>query len=825
MEQAQTACIAVSAATYAIDRPYTYLLPGGLGDQAKPGMRALVPFGQGNRPTEGIILSLGVEETSEYRLKPVIALLDDEPVVDEKGLKLALWMRERLFCTVYDGVRAMLPAGLSVSLKERWQLRPGMDRETAYQAAGSSAAAKKLLDILYANHGGISEGDLRTAFGEQSPTRALSLLKKAGVVEAETSASRQIGDKTEQYATLAVSVEEAQQMLESTRRRYPIHQSVVELVARLERVPATELCYYTGASKATLKTLMKKGILNLEHQEVYRTPVLEEVDPEEPPILNEEQQTAFDGLSELLDQNEASCSLLYGITGSGKTQVYIRLIHRCLEQGKDAILLVPEIALTPQMLRQLRSQFGKQVAVLHSMLTGGARYDEWKRIRRGEARVVVGTRSAVFAPVEHLGLIILDEEQEYSYKSEQSPRYHARDVAKYRSVQNHSMLLLGSATPSVESMFLAKSGKYHLFTLRNRYNQKALPQVVMADLKTELRNGNPGSLSQVLLNEIRENLSRGEQSILFLNRRGSSKMVVCAQCGQVPTCDRCSVGLTYHKDNNRLMCHYCGYSRSLPRACPVCGGELTFMGCGTQKVEEELHQRLPQAQVLRMDTDTVSLTNTHEKILKKFQEEKIPILVGTQMVAKGLDFENVTLVGVVNADQSLFVDDFRAAERTFGLITQVVGRAGRGSRSGRAVIQTCSPKNEVLRLAAAQDYDHFYENEISLRRLSQYPPFCELYRITISGENEGAVLRAGVRLRDGANQWALTPALQQAQVKVYGPVAAAVLKVNNRYRYHLHVYGKSCPELRKMLSHLLTAAFQDKQNNGVSVFVDWNPLD
>jgi primosomal protein N' (replication factor Y) len=477
------------------------------------------------------------------------------------------------------------------------------------------------------------------------------------------------------------------------------------------------------------------------------------------------------------------------------------------------------------MLRHLRSQFGEQVAILHSMLSAGARYDEWKRIRRGQAKVVVGTRSAVFAPVEHLGLIVLDEEQEYSYKSEQSPRYHARDVAKYRSVQNHSMLLLGSATPSVESMFLAKSGKYHLFTLRNRYNQKALPQVVMADLKEELRSGNPGDLSQALLSEIKENLSRGEQSILFLNRRGSSKMVVCAQCGEVPTCDRCSVGLTYHKDNNRLMCHYCGASRPLPHVCPSCGGTLTFMGCGTQKVEEELHQRLPQAQVLRMDTDTVSLTNTHEKILKKFQEEKIPILVGTQMVAKGLDFENVTLVGVVNADQSLYVDDFRAAERTFGLITQVVGRAGRGARTGRAVIQTCSPKNEVLRLAAAQDYDHFYENEINLRRLSHYPPFCELYRITISGENEGNVLRAGVRIRDGANQWAQLPALQEAQVNVYGPVAAAVLKVNNRYRYHLHVYGQSCPELRKMLSQLLIAAFHDKQNNGVSVFVDWNPLD
>jgi primosomal protein N' (replication factor Y) len=374
-------------------------------------------------------------------------------------------------------------------------------------------------------------------------------------------------------------------------------------------------------------------------------------------------------------------------------------------------------------------------------------------------------------------------------------------------------------------MFLAKSGKYHLFRLTRRYNEHPLPQVIIADQREELRSGNPGDLSQCLVKEIKENIRRGEQTILFLNRRGSSKMVVCGVCGEVPTCPRCSVGLTYHRDNDRLMCHYCGYSRAMEKRCPACGGILTFSGSGTQKVEEELHKLLPKTQVLRMDTDTVSPTNPHEKILDRFQRENIPILVGTQMVAKGLDFENVTLVGVVNADQSLFVDDFRAAERTFSLITQVVGRAGRGNRGGRAVIQTASPRNEVLRLAAAQDYDRFYENEIVLRRLSGFPPYCDLYRITLTGENEGDVLRSGVRMREGAVQWAELPELKKAQVKVFGPVAATVLKVNNRYRYHLHIYGTGCPQLRHMLSQLLTAAFQDKQNRGVSVHVDWNPLD
>ncbi len=826
MERQRAAKIAVSAAAYAIDRPYLYLLGGELSETARPGMRAVVPFGGGNRPTEGIILTVeDAPEEPEFPLKQVMNLLDDQPVLDEKAIQLALWMRERLFCTVYEAARAMLPAGLYYSLKNQCVLAPGVNREQAEAAAGSSAGEKKLLEVLFANGGSVSLEDLRTAFGTQSPTRALRALRQAGVVEVQADTSRQVGDKVEQYASLAVPAEEALHQVEATRKRWPVRYSVVELLSRLERVPVKELCYFTGASRQTLKGLEKKGLLQLEKQEVYRTPELEDVKPAPPPQLNGEQEAAFTGLKNLMQSDAPECALLYGVTGSGKTQVYIRLIHACLEQGRDAIMLVPEISLTPQMLRQFRSQFGDTVAVLHSMLATGQRYDEWKRVRDGKARVVVGTRSAVFAPVKNLGLLILDEEQEYSYKSENSPRYHARDIAKYRSVQNHSLLLLGSATPNVETMFLAKSGKYHLFTLRQRYNRRPMPQVLIADMKEELRSGNPRNLSGLLQQEIARNLSRGEQTILFLNRRGSSKKVICSECGETPTCDRCSVSYTYHKDNGRLMCHYCGSSRPLPWRCPSCGGVLTFVGCGTQKVEEELNTLFPGTPLLRMDQDTVSAANTHEKVLKRFSEEKIPILVGTQMVAKGLDFENVTLVGVVDADQSLYLESFRAAERTFSLITQVVGRAGRGERSGRAVIQTAAPGNSVIRLAACQDYDSFYEEEIQLRGLREYPPYSEYYRITLSGENEGDVLRTGVRIRDGAVQWARLPALEQAGVKVLGPVAANVLKVNNRYRYYINVYGRSCPALRQMLAELLKAAFQDKQNHGVSVQADWNPLD
>lgn len=826
MEAQRAARIAVSAATYAIDRPYSYLLQGELIEAAQPGMRALVPFGSGNRPTEGIILAIGdPPEEANFQLKQVLSLLDDYPVLNEEAIQLALWMRERMFCTVYEAARAMLPAGLYYSLKTLCVLAPGVSREQAFAAAEHSKGEQKLLEVILAYKKGVSLENLRLAFGDKSPTLPLRRLRQAGIVQLDASASRQVGDKTEEYAVLSVPGEDALRQVEPGRKRWPVRYSVIELLARLEQVSVKELCYFTGASRNVIKGLEKKGLLRLEKQEVFREEALPALPKAEPPQLNQEQQNAFDGLSALMQGENPACALLYGVTGSGKTQVYIRLIHACLEQGRDAIMLVPEIALTPQMLRQFRSQFGETVAVLHSMLGARERYDQWKRVQRGKAHVVVGTRSAVFAPVKNLGLLILDEEQEYTYKSENTPRYHARDVAKYRCVQSKGLLVLGSATPSVETMFMAQTGKYHLFSLRQRFNQRALPQVITADMRSELRSGNPRNISNLLQQEIAKNLDRGEQTILFLNRRGSSKKVICSECGEAPACDRCSVSYTYHKDNGRLMCHYCGRSRPMPKTCPTCGGVLTFVGCGTQKVEEELNELFPGAEVLRMDQDTVSASNSHEKLLKRFEKEKIPIMVGTQMVAKGLDFENVTLVGVVDADQSLYLESFRASERTFSLITQVIGRAGRGRRSGRAVIQTASPGNSVLQLAAVQDYDGFYSQEIDLRALRDYPPYCEHYRISLSGENEGDVLRTGVRLRDGAVEWGKSPQLAGAGVKILGPSAANVLKVNNRYRYHLNVYGKSCPALRYMLSELLRIGLQDKQNHGVSIFVDWNPLD
>ena len=544
-----------------------------------------------------------------------------------------------------------------------------------------------------------------------------------------------------------------------------------------------------------------------------------------PPVLNAEQQAAFEGLDALAAAERPAAALLYGVTGSGKTQVYLRLIYEALARGRTAMVLVPEIALTPQLLRIFASHFGDDIAVLHSSLRAGERYDEWKRVRSGQARVVIGTRSAVFAPLRNLGLLILDEEQESTYKSENVPKYHARDVAKYRCAQNDALLVLGSATPSVESMYHAKRGDYHLFTLRRRYNEQALPEVLIADMKKELRAGNGTSLSGPLRTGLAAAMEAGEQSILFLNRRGASRMVTCGECGEVPTCPRCSVHLTYHSANGRLMCHYCGHSEPLPDACPSCGGALNFLGYGTQKVEEELHAAFPGREILRMDTDTVSATQSHEKLLSRFEKERIPVLVGTQMVAKGLDFENVTLVGVISADLSLYVDDYRAGERTFSLLTQVVGRAGRGAKQGRAVIQTFTPENDVIRCAARQDYDSFYEQEIELRRMRLCPPFRELFVLTASGPLESAVLRTCMRLRRSLEGWLAQPPFRDWELTVLGPAPASVAKITDRYRYRLTLAAQNTKEIRAMVAHLVRCAQTDKENKGVSVSADVNPLD
>lgn len=749
MPDVTIAKIAVSGIPFRLDRPFDYAIPLDMKEKVQPGVRVEVPFTRANRRTEGIVLALAPIGAYE-KLKPISEVLDETPILTQAQIKLALWMHERFFCTVYEAVKAMLPAGL-------WF--------------------------------------------------------KNG--------KRRVSDKYVTMAALAVPAEEAAEAAEQKRRRAPQQSELLRTLCAIGRAALPDLREFTGASLQSVRALRDAGLISLEDVPVYRRPEAPEVERQPLPKLNSEQTKAFKGILKLAGGKKASGALLFGVTGSGKTTIYIRLIAEMRRRGKTAILLVPEIALTPQMLRTFSSHFGDDIAVLHSSLSAGERLDEWRRIKNGEAGVVIGTRSAIFAPAEDLGIIIIDEEQEDSYKSENAPRYHARDVAKFRCAQDNALLLLGSATPDVESRWRAEQGSYAYFTLSRRFNEQSMPSVEIVDMKRELRRGNGSSISERLRSEISENLERGEQSILFLNRRGANKLITCVDCGFTYSCPNCSVSLTYHSFSRRLMCHHCGYTQRLDEHCPECGGTLKYVGTGTQKLEEELHELFPDTPVLRMDTDTVAPAGGHDMLLERFQTERIPIMVGTQMVTKGLNFENVTLVGVISADQSFYAGDYRATERTFSLITQVVGRSGRFEKPGRAVIQTFTPENETISQAARQDYESFYRAEIELRRLQALPPFTELLCITMSGREESLVLGCAAKARDEL----LDATRSESGVRVLGPAPLSVLRVNNNYRYRVTLCAPTGRGLRRFVADIVARYSSDKQFRGVSVYADTNPSD
>ena len=819
METADMVKVAVSAAPYSIDKPYSYLVPESLAAAAVPGVRVMVPFGRGNKESEGLILAR-VQEPKLPGSKAIRQILDPEPVLDKAGIDLALWMRGRYFCTVFEAVKTILPAGLWYGLREIWSL--AMEPETARSAAVGIPGAWQVLDLLEKQGGKADIRVLRDVLGDGAE-KPLKAMKKAEILTCETDAKRKIADKSHRMVELAVNTEDAYALTEPKRRSAPARYEVVNFLATAGQTPAAEVSYYTGASSRTLKTMEKAGLIAFSEEEELRVPSLDDVEPGPEIVLNEEQQRAFEEILGRVQAAKPSVTLLHGVTGSGKTQVYLRLVQETLALGKTAMVLVPEIVLTPQMMRKFSSYFGSRVAMLHSSLKMTERYDQWKRIRRGEVDVVLGTRSALFAPLKNLGLIIMDEEQEGSYQSENVPRYDAREVAKYLCVREKAALVFGSATPTVETAWAVEQGSYQKALLRRRYNENALPEVLIADLRQEILNGNPGLISTPLRQELEKNLAAGEQSILFLNRRGSSRMLLCGECGYVPQCPRCSTAMTYHSANGRLMCHYCGHSEPAADTCPECGGWMKHVGAGTQKVEEELRELFPEAGILRMDADTTA--GGHEEILQTFERERVPILLGTQMVAKGLDFENVTLVGVLSADISLYVDNYRAAERTFSLLTQVVGRAGRGGKTGRAVIQTYTPGNDVIRCAARQDYDAFYESEIRMRRLRRYPPFADLFTVTVSGTEEGRVLRAAVSVRETLRQLCRRPELAAGEPEVLGPAPAPVVKVNNRFRYRCTLVGKNDKATREMLAWLQKDFAKDSANRGMNLFVDHNAAD
>ncbi len=807
--------IAVAAANFAIDKPYSYRVPEDM--TLSPGQRVSLPFGRGNRRTEGIVLSL--EDGNPQGLKCVETCLDDTPLLTNHQLRLAAFLRERYFCTFFDAVRAMLPAAVWMEAKET--LRLSEDRSWKEKTI-RKAGAREVLELLEALGGQAEESRLRELIpGEEDREAILKYLAGKKWITLDKDFRQRLSDRTERIAVLAVPPEEAMEFADSRPRSARLQQEVLHLLCGVGAAAAKELCYYTGCTLQTLKRLEGLGYLTLEERPVLRCREIKPAKLNGPLVLTPEQETCYQGLQKQLLSDTPGVALLYGVTGSGKTAVYIRLIQRCLEEGKSALLLVPEIALTPQLLGLMAAYFGQQVAVLHSSLGAGERRDQWLRVRNGQAKVVVGTRSAVFAPCTP-GLIILDEEQEHSYKSENVPRYSAREVAILRGTREKALVLLGSATPAVQTMYHAKAGDYTLYRLPGRYNGRPLPQTQIVDMRHELEMGNDTPLSIPLRQALMETVQAGNQAILLINRRGNSRALQCVDCGKAPECPRCGVRLTYHSANGRLMCHYCGFSQSAPSRCPTCGGPLKTLGCGTQKVQEVMAELFPEMPVLRMDTDTVSAVNTHEKILERFQQERIPVLIGTQMVAKGLNLPRVTLVGVLDADLSLYTGGYRAGETTFNLLTQVVGRAGRGETPGRAILQTLAPEHSILTLAAKQDYDSFYNLEINLRRVQNAPPFGDLVSVIFTGEDEQWIFRGACKFRDSVLAAMAQPDYCREQLTVLGPAPCVVPKINFRYRCQLTLRCRMTRPLRLLLASMLRQFGTDKQMRGVSAYIDVN---
>ncbi len=805
--------VAVAAAVYSIDRPYDYSVPAAWQHSIQAGQRVIVPFGAGNRKTEGIVLEVGPSDEPR-QLKAIAHVFADEVLLSGQQKGLALWMCRRYFCTFFQAANAQFPPGVWSRKAETYSvgdvLPDGLTGKklAVYQAV---SAAEKPLTAL----------EIAKVCELEDCKKELSALVKAGHVLIHQQFDQSVKEKTITMVSLALPYEQALCQIGKGAMREK-RETVLRVIHQAGQLPEKEVCYLTGVTANLVRRLVTLGVLHAQPVQVSRMPKLPKSGLAPRITLNEAQQAAFARLQALTETGKPEAALLYGVTGSGKTQVYIKLIQTVLDKGKNAILLVPEIALTPQMLKTFRLHFREEVAVMHSGLTATQRYDEYCRIQRGEARVVIGTRTAIFAPVEKLGCIIIDEEQEPTYKSESDPRYHAREVAKYRAAQDNCLLLLGSATPSVESYHAAREGKYHLLTLPQRYQNIPLPKTVLADMRGQLREGDPSRISRQLLEELQLNLHRGEQSILFINRRGSARMAACVDCGHIPTCENCSVALTYHSRNGRLMCHHCGYSIPMVDTCPACGGShLRLIGSGTQSIESELQELLPDAVILRMDADTTEGRATHEKLLDSFAKGKADILLGTQMVAKGLDFDNVTLVGVLEADLSLYCGDYHAQERTFSLLAQVVGRAGRRDKPGRAVIQTYTPEHPVIEAAARQDYEGFFEQEIVTRRALKAPPFADQFVFRFGGTEERAVQQAAqVFAKALASQ---LPLVSDVEPHVLGPAPAPIAKLNKRYFYTVSFRGKATNHSRALVSRMLAAYDRWPGSRSLTVSADIDP--
>ncbi len=805
--------VAVENTVFHFDKAFDYLVPQSLAERAQPGCRVLVPFGTADSKRQGMILAVEQQEQSD-KIKSVLAVLDKAPLLSTEAVQLVFWLKDHYFCTLFDAVKLLIPTGINLKLKTNYQLSHPPDFA---ELDSFKETERQIVAFLAAQKQPVEREKLLKALGLASDCAVPEQLYRQGILTKSSDTVRIVGDATLKMVRLVESTDPP--------KLSPKQKTVYRVLNDVGSASVKELCYFAGTTPAVVNKLVEKELAQYYEVEVYRNPYEHTDNASESVnlVLSEEQQTAYLNLLRQYHSGKGGVSLLYGVTGSGKTSVFMRLIDDVIKDGRGVIVMVPEISLTPQTIALFQQRYGSCVAVFHSGLTLGERLDEWKRVNNGEALIAVGTRSAVFAPFRNLGLIVMDEEQESTYKSESSPRYHARDVAKFRCAYNKALLLLASATPSIESYYAALNQRYSLNVLPARYGEANLPNVTVTDMNLEAENGNTSIFSSELLKALAENLEHHKQSILLLNRRGYHTFASCKACGTVLTCPNCSISLIYHSANNRLMCHYCGYSIPFTKECPSCHeSSVHYAGFGTQRAEEQLQQLLPEARVLRLDTDSTMSRFSYDKKLRSFSEGEYDIIVGTQMVAKGLDFENVTLVGVLSADQALYGDDFRSYERAFALMTQVVGRAGRGKYSGRAVIQTFTPENNIIRLASEQNYTEFYAGEIAIRKAMLYPPFSDICMVGFVGVAERTVRNASRTFLSILSQLAQSEYDDQP-LRVLSPTPAQVSKVSNKYRYKLIVKCRNSRRFREMTARLLVEFSRKKEYGSVTVFVDMNP--
>lgn len=812
--------VAVDNAGYSFDMFFSYLIPQEFLKFAGVGSRVLVPFGYGDRKRQGIVAEVVVVDSLESldfeasKIKNIYAVLDEAPLLNDEMMKLACFMKEKYFCGFFEVVKCVIPGGLSVLVEETYVLCG--DRLNKENLELMGGPGRRVISALQENNGRIKRDKLMVAMGPRCGS-VLAKLELLGVVERLETYKKKAPDAMVKIANLACGGGDFEVKL--TSKQAMVCEFLRERAG--EAMPIKEISYFTGVGAGVVATLIKKGVLSEGTEQIYRIPYSDVGESQQTKIsLTQEQEHAYKSLFALYSRGKYAVSLLFGVTGSGKTSVFMRLIDDAHRDGKDVIVMVPEIALTEQLVKLFKRRFGDKVAVFHSRLSAGERMDEFKRIREGKVSIAVGTRSAIFVPFTNIGLVIMDEEHEHTYKSDAAPRFHARDIAKFRCHYNGALLVLSSATPSVESYYFAKTGVYTMNKLTSRYGNANLPEVTIVDMNEEPVNS---VLSRELIERLSTNIKSGNQSVLLLNRRGYSTFVKCRACNEVVTCPNCSISMTYHKANGRLMCHYCAHSMKISDLCPNCGQpQLKYLGAGTQRLEQELVEALPGVRLLRMDADTTTSKNAHVDAIRDFAAGKFDIMLGTQMVAKGLDFPKVTLVGVISVDGALYSNDFRGYERAFSLITQVVGRAGRAEDKGFAVIQTYTPENEIIKLAAEQDYESFWESEIKTRSVMIYPPFCKICVVWFLSEDEDRAVVAAreffVRLRD-----IVRDGHKNMAIKVLGPSPAHISRVNKNYRFKVVIKFRDEEQLRAAANSTLTGIYSGKCGYGVNIFVDINP--